>query len=192
MFTIPTDKIREVIGTGGKVIREIVEKTGAKINIEDDGTVKVASANGRVDQGGDQLDQVDRDRAGSRHDLRGHGRQGDGLRRLRELLRRQGRPRAHLAACRSAACNKVTDVVKEGDKVKVKLLGFDDRGKTRLSMKVVDQATGEDLEGKQKAEGDGQPRRQRANSGFVVSECEGRPRGRPFCVRPARRTPISR
>ena len=60
MFKIPTDKIREVIGTGGKVIREIVEKTGAKIDIEDDGTVKVASANARVDQGGDQLDQVDR------------------------------------------------------------------------------------------------------------------------------------
>ena len=98
MFTIPTDKIREVIGTGGKVIREIVEKTGAKINIEDDGTVKVASANARVDQGGDQLDQVDRQRSGSRHHLRRHRRQGDGLRRLRELLRRQGRPRAHLAA----------------------------------------------------------------------------------------------
>ena len=65
MFKIPTDKIREVIGTGGKVIREIVEKTGAKINIEDDGSVKVASA-GRVDQGGDQLDQVDRLRAGGR------------------------------------------------------------------------------------------------------------------------------
>ena len=60
MFKIPTDKIREVIGTGGKVIREIVEKTGAKINIEDDGSVKVASADGEFDQGGDQLDQVDR------------------------------------------------------------------------------------------------------------------------------------
>ena len=55
-----------MIGTGGKVIREIVEKTGAKINIEDDGTVKVASAKREVDQGGDQLDQVDRERAGSR------------------------------------------------------------------------------------------------------------------------------
>ena len=66
MIKIPTDKIREVIGTGGKVIREIVEKTGAKINIEDDGTVKVASANGEVDQGGDQLDQVDRERSGGR------------------------------------------------------------------------------------------------------------------------------
>ena len=98
------------------------------------------------DQGGDQLDQVDRLRAGGRHDLRGHGGQDDRLRRLRELLRRQGRPRPHLAARASAASHKITDVVKEGDKVKVKLLGFDERGKVRLSMKVVDQETGEDLE----------------------------------------------
>ncbi len=152
MFKIPVDKIREVIGTGGKVIREIVEKTGAKINIEDDGTVKVASAKRRIDQGGDQLDQVDRLRPGSRPDLRRHRRQGHGLRRLRELLRRQGRPGPHQPARRRSRVQKVTDVVKEGDKVKVKLLGFDDRGKVRLSMKVVDQETGEDLEAKQKAE----------------------------------------
>ena len=60
VFSIPTDKIREVIGTGGKVIREIVEKTGAKVDISDDGTVKVASSSGDSHQGGDQLDQVDR------------------------------------------------------------------------------------------------------------------------------------
>src|SRR5215216_49189 len=70
-FKIPTDKIREVIGTGGKVIREIVEKTGAKVNIEDDGTVKVASNDGG-DEGRDQVDQVDRLRSGDRPDLRGH------------------------------------------------------------------------------------------------------------------------
>jgi polyribonucleotide nucleotidyltransferase len=58
----------------------------------------------------------------------------------------------HISQLAKSRVNKVTDVVKEGDKVKVKLLGFDDRGKTRLSMKVVDQATGEDLEAKQKAE----------------------------------------
>ncbi len=69
VFSIPVDKIREVIGSGGKVIREIVEKTGAKIDIQDDGTVKVASASGGIDQGGDQLDQVDRLRAGSRPHL---------------------------------------------------------------------------------------------------------------------------
>ncbi len=95
VFSIPTDKIREVIGSGGKVIREIVEKTGAKIDISDDGTIKVASAKAEFDQGGDQLDQVDRIRAGGRPHLRGQGGQGDGLRRLRELLRRQGRPRPY-------------------------------------------------------------------------------------------------
>ena len=66
---IPTDKIREVIGTGGKVIREIVEKTGAKINVEDDGTVKIASADGEVDQGRAQVDQGHRGRARDRRDL---------------------------------------------------------------------------------------------------------------------------
>ena len=98
MFKIPTDKIREVIGTGGKVIREIVEKTGAKINIEDDGSVKVASADGEFDQGGDQLDQVDRLRSGARPHLRGYRGQGDGLRRFRELLRRQRRAGAYQPA----------------------------------------------------------------------------------------------
>ncbi len=100
VLQIPTDKIREVIGTGGKVIREIVEKTGAKINIEDDGTVKVASANGEFDPRRDQVDQVDRLRSGSRPDLRRHHRQGDGVRRVRELLRHQGRPRSHQPARR--------------------------------------------------------------------------------------------
>ncbi len=96
-FKIPTDKIREVIGSGGKVIREIVEKTGAKVDISDDGTVKVASANGEAMKA-DQLDQVDRVRARGRARLRGHRREGDGLRRLRELLRRQGWARAHQPA----------------------------------------------------------------------------------------------
>ena len=100
VFHIPTDKIREVIGTGGKVIREIVEKTGAKIDIEDDGTVKVASANGDAIQRRHQVDQVDRLRSGSRPDLRRHRGQGHGVRRLRELLRPQGRPGAHQPARR--------------------------------------------------------------------------------------------
>jgi polyribonucleotide nucleotidyltransferase len=97
MFNIPTDKIREVIGTGGKVIREIVEKTGAKINIEDDGSVKVASANAESIKAAINWIKSIANDPESAH-LRRHRRQGDGLRRLRELLRRQGRPRAHLAA----------------------------------------------------------------------------------------------
>src|SRR6266581_2359202 len=127
-FSIPTDKIREVIGTGGKVIREIVEKTGAKINIEDDGTVKVASAKAEsIKAAMNWIKSITNDpEVGHIYEL--------GQRRVQ----------------------KVTDVVKEGDKVKVKLLGFDDRGKVRLSMKIVDQATGEDLEAKQKAEAEQQ------------------------------------
>src|SRR6187431_1921999 len=155
MFKIPTDKIREVIGTGGKVIREIVEKTGAKINIEDDGSVKVASADAEsIKAAINWIKSIANDPEV------GHIYEGtvvkvmdfgafvnffgakDGLVHISQLAPRR--------------VNKVTEVVKEGDKVKVKLLGFDDRGKTRLSMKVVDQATGEDLEAKQKAEANAQ------------------------------------
>ncbi|MBS7805456.1 polyribonucleotide nucleotidyltransferase [Rhizobiales bacterium TNE-4] len=148
---IPVDKIREVIGTGGKVIREIVEKTGAKINIEDDGTVKIASSDGAsitaainwiksiasepeigVIYDGTVVKTTD---FGAFVNFFGAK---DGL--------------VHISQLAPQRVQKVTDVVKEGDKVKVKLLGFDDRGKVRLSMKVVDQTTGEDLEGKPTAE----------------------------------------
>jgi polyribonucleotide nucleotidyltransferase len=71
----------------------------------------------------------------------------------------------HISQLAARRVQKVTDVVKEGDKVKVKLLGFDERGKTRLSMKVIDQATGEDLEAKQKAEGEQHEQRQEAAGG---------------------------
>ena len=156
MFKIPTDKIREVIGTGGKVIREIVEKTGAKINIEDDGSVKVASANAdSIKAAINWIKSIASDPEV------GHIYEGtvvkvmdfgafvnffgakDGLVHISQLAPRR--------------VNKVTDVVKEGDKVKVKLLGVDERGKVRLSMKAVDQATGEDIEGKQRPEGGDQP-----------------------------------
>jgi polyribonucleotide nucleotidyltransferase len=151
VIQIPVDKIREVIGTGGKVIREIVEKTGAKINVEDDGTVKVASANSEsiiaamkwiksiatdpevgVIYDGTVVKTVD---FGAFVNFYGAK---DGL--------------VHISQLAPNRVNKTTDVVKEGDKVKVKLMGFDDRGKVRLSMKVVDQKTGEDLEAKQKSE----------------------------------------
>jgi polyribonucleotide nucleotidyltransferase len=150
-FKIPTDKIREVIGTGGKVIREIVEKTGAKINIEDDGSVKVASANAdSIKAAINWIKSITSEpEVGTIYEgkvvkvmdfgafVNFFGAK-DGLVHISQLAQRR--------------VQKVTDVVKEGDTVKVKLLGFDDRGKTRLSMKVVDQQTGEDLEGKQKAE----------------------------------------
>jgi polyribonucleotide nucleotidyltransferase len=149
---IPVDKIREVIGSGGKVIREIVEKTGAKIDISDDGTVKVASANAEsINAAINWIKSIASDPEV------GHIYEGtvvkvmdfgafvnffgakDGLVHISQLAPRR--------------VQKTSDVVKEGDKVKVKLLGFDDRGKVRLSMKAVDQQTGEDLEAKQKAEG---------------------------------------
>jgi len=151
MFKIPTDKIREVIGTGGKVIREIVEKTGAKINIEDDGSVKVASANAdSIKAAINWIKSIAAEpEVGTIYDgtvvkvmdfgafVNFFGAK-DGL--------------VHISQLAPHRVNKVTDVVKEGDKVKVKLLGMDERGKVRLSMKVVDQQTGEDLEPKQKAE----------------------------------------
>src|SRR6266702_1007606 len=150
-FKIATDKIREVIGTGGKVIREIVEKTGAKVNIDDDGTVKVASADGESIKAAikwiksiasdPELGQI---YEGTVVKVMEFGAfvnffgAKDGL--------------VHISQLAANRVQKTSDVVKEGDKVKVKLLGFDDRGKTRLSMKAVDQVTGEDLEAKQKAE----------------------------------------
>jgi polyribonucleotide nucleotidyltransferase len=151
VMKIAVDKIREVIGSGGKVIREIVEKTGAKINIEDDGTIKIASANGEAIKAainwiksiasepevgqiyeGTVVKVVD---FGAFVNFFGSK---DGL--------------VHVSQMANERVAKPSDVVKEGDKVKVKLMGFDERGKTRLSMKVVDQATGEDLEAKAKAE----------------------------------------
>ena len=148
---IPTDKIREVIGSGGKVIREIVEKTGAKINIEDDGTVKIASADGESIRAALKWIKgiVAEPEIGEIYDgkvvkvmdfgafVNFFGPK-DGLVHISELAPRR--------------VAKTSDVVKEGDSVKVKLLGFDDRGKVRLSMKMVDQETGEDLSKKQQAE----------------------------------------
>ncbi|CAN5244662.1 polyribonucleotide nucleotidyltransferase [soil metagenome] len=151
VISIPTDKIREVIGTGGKVIREIVEKTGAKIDISDDGTVKVASSSGKaIDAAMKWIKSiVSEPEMGEIYDgkivkvvdfgafVNFFGAK-DGLVHVSELAPRR--------------VAKVSDVVKEGDMVKVKLLGFDNRGKVRLSMKQVDQQTGEDLSKKQAEE----------------------------------------
>jgi len=151
VISIPVDKIREVIGSGGKVIREIVEKTGAKIDISDDGTIKIASANAdSIKAAINWIKSIASEpEVGQIYDgtvvkvmdfgafVNFFGSK-DGLVHISQLAPRR--------------VQKVTDVVKEGDKVKVKLLGFDDRGKVRLSMKIVDQQTGEDLEAKQKAE----------------------------------------
>jgi polyribonucleotide nucleotidyltransferase len=151
VFSIATDKIREVIGTGGKVIREIVEKTGAKVDISDDGTVKVASSSAdSIKAAINWIKSIASDpEVGEVYDgtvvkvmdfgafVNFFGSR-DGLVHISQLAPRR--------------VQKTTDVVKEGDKVKVKLVGFDERGKVRLSMKSIDQQTGEDLEAKQRAD----------------------------------------
>ena len=143
-FEIPKEKIREVIGTGGKIIREICEETGAKVDIEDDGTIKVSSVDNAASEAavnwikgivaepevgtvysGKVVKVVD---FGAFVNFMGSR---DGLVHISELENRR--------------VAKVTDVVNEGEEVKVKVLAVDDRGKVRLSMKVVDQETGEDL-----------------------------------------------
>jgi polyribonucleotide nucleotidyltransferase len=157
---IPVDKIREVIGSGGKVIREIVEKTGAKVNIEDDGTIKIASADGKSIEAAIKWIKsiVSEPEAGMIYDgsvvkvmefgafVNFFGAK-DGLVHISELAPKR--------------VQKVQDVVKEGDKVKVKFLGMDERGKVRLSMKVVDQATGEDITEKLKAEREAEKAREK-------------------------------
>ena len=148
-LTVPKDKIREIIGTGGKVIREIQEETGCKIDIEDDGTVKVASA-----------DQAATDDAVKRiRDIIAEAEIGivytgkvvklmDFGAFVNFLGKRDGL--VHISELASYRVNKVSDIVKEGDMVKVKCLAVDDRGKVKLSMKRVDQETGEDIDGKEK------------------------------------------
>src|SRR5260370_11964286 len=147
----PVDKIREVIGSGGKVIREIVEKTGAQLDISDDGTVKVASANGDAMKAAiNWINSI-----ASEPEI-GHIYEGTVVKVMdfgafvNFFGSKDGL--VHISQLAARRVQKVNDVVKEGDKVKVKLLGFDERGKVRLSMKAVDQATGEDLEARQKAE----------------------------------------
>ncbi|MBI5164444.1 MAG: polyribonucleotide nucleotidyltransferase [Magnetospirillum sp.] len=150
-FNIPKEKIREVIGTGGKVIREICENTGAKIDIEDDGTIKVASID--ADAGQRAIDWIRGIVAEPELGVVYTGKvvkvvdfgafvnflgSRDGLVHISELARER--------------VAKTADIVKVGDAVKVKVLGFDDRGKVKLSMKQVDQATGEDISAQLNAE----------------------------------------
>jgi len=140
-----------VIGSGGKVIREIVEKTGAKVDIADDGTIKIAaSEQSKIDAARDWIKSIASEPevgmiyTGKVVKVVDFGAfvnffgAKDGLVHISQLA-------PHKVA-------HTTDVVKEGDTVKVKFLGLDDRGKTKLSMKVVDQETGEDLTDKINAE----------------------------------------
>ena len=143
-MTVPTDKIREVIGSGGKVIREIVEVSGAKVDINDDGVIKIASPNGEAIQ--KAYDMI--------HSIVAEPEEGKVYKgKVVKLVdfgafvnffgKRDGL--VHVSQIENRRLNHPSDVLKEGQEVWVKLLGFDDRGKVRLSMKVVDQETGEEM-----------------------------------------------
>jgi polyribonucleotide nucleotidyltransferase len=141
---IAVDKIREVIGSGGKVIRGIVEESGAKVDINDDGTIKIASANASAIEKARELigaivdePEVGRIYTGKVVKIMDFGAfvnffgKRDGL--------------VHVSQLSSERVAHPKEVVQEGQSVKVKLMGFDERGKVRLSMKVVDQETGKEL-----------------------------------------------
>jgi polyribonucleotide nucleotidyltransferase len=152
-ITIPKDKIRDVIGSGGKVIREITEVTGAKIDIEDDGTIKVAAVDGDAAQ--KAIDWIRGIVAEPELGVIYNGKVVkvvDFGAFVNFLGAKDGL--VHISELSSQRVGKVADVVKMGDQVKVKVLGFDDRGKVKLSMKAVDQKTGEDLTQKADAAGE--------------------------------------
>jgi len=152
-MTVNKDKIREIIGPGGKMIREICETTGAKIDIDDDGTVKVAAVDedaanaaikwiegitaepevGKIYEG-KVVKTVD---FGAFVNFMGSR---DGL--------------VHISELAPHRVGQTTDIVNVGDMIKVKLIGIDDRGKVKLSLKVVDQETGQEISGKEEAKAD--------------------------------------
>lgn len=145
VMQVPVDKIRDVIGAGGKIIREIVEKTGAKINIDDEGTVKIASSSAKEIEAARKWihsitaePEVGEIYEGTVVKVADFGAfvnffgPKDGL--------------VHISQLAEERVAKTADVVSEGQKVWVKLMGFDERGKVRLSMKVVDQETGKEIE----------------------------------------------
>ncbi len=144
IINVPKEKIREIIGTGGKVIREIVEVTGAKVDIDDDGTVKVSSTSEEKAQ--KAIDWIRGIVAEPEIGVIYTGKvvkTADFGAFVNFLGSRDGL--VHISELTQGRVNKTTDVVNQGDAVKVKVLGFDDRGKVKLSMRVVDQATGEDI-----------------------------------------------
>jgi polyribonucleotide nucleotidyltransferase len=158
-ITIPKDKIREVIGTGGKVIREITEQTGAKIDIEDDGTIKVAATDSKASQAA--IDWIKGIVAEPELGVIYTGKvvkTVDFGAFVNFLGSRDGL--VHISELAPQRVGKVVDVVKVGDQVKVKVLGFDDRGKVKLSMRQVDQQTGADLGDARRRDDRGEERRE--------------------------------
>jgi polyribonucleotide nucleotidyltransferase len=141
---VPKDKIRDVIGTGGKVIREIVEKTGAKVDIDDSGAVKVSASDDKKIQAA--IDMIKGIVAEPEIGVIYNGKvvkTADFGAFVNFLGAKDGL--VHISELAQGRVAKTTDVVKQGDSVKVKVIGFDDRGKVKLSMRVVDQETGADI-----------------------------------------------
>jgi polyribonucleotide nucleotidyltransferase len=141
---IPTDKIRDVIGSGGKVIREIVEVSGAKVDVNDEGVIKIASPNADAIQ--KAYDMI--------HSIVAEPEEGKIYKgKVVKIVdfgafvnffgKRDGL--VHVSQIENRRLNHPSDVLSEGQEVYVKLLGFDDRGKVRLAMKMVDQETGEEI-----------------------------------------------
>jgi polyribonucleotide nucleotidyltransferase len=144
VINVPKEKIRDVIGSGGKVIREITENTGCKIDIEDDGTIKVAATSTEAAQ--KAIDWIRGIVAEPEIGAIYNGKvvkTADFGAFVNFLGARDGL--VHISELANDRVNKTSDVVNVGDQVKVKVLGFDDRGKVKLSMRVVDQATGADI-----------------------------------------------
>lgn len=146
-MSVPKDKIRDVIGTGGKVIREIVETTGAKVDINDDGTVKISASDDKKIQAA--MDKIKGIVAEPEIGVIYTGKvvkTADFGAFVNFLGAKDGL--VHISELAQGRVAKTNDVVKQGDSVKVKVIGFDDRGKVKLSMRMVDQETGEDISDK--------------------------------------------
>lgn len=159
LIKVPTDKIRDVIGTGGKVIREITEQTGCKIDIDDDGSIKVASSDGAAAEKAinwiksitaePEVGAIYKGKVVKTMDFGAF---------INFFGPRDGL--VHISELQDGRTEKVTDVANEGDEVWVKLLDVDDRGKVRLSMRYVNQETGEEIEGVEPL-----PQRERSGGG---------------------------
>ena len=144
---VKLEKIRDIIGPGGKMIREICETTGAKVDIEDDGTIKIAASDTASSQAAQKRinDIVAEAELGVIYTGKVVKTVDFGA-FVNFLGTKDGL--VHISELQNARTEKTTDICKEGDEVKVKVIGFDDRGKVKLSMKRVDQDTGEDIENK--------------------------------------------
>ncbi|MFT6425257.1 MAG: polyribonucleotide nucleotidyltransferase [Celeribacter sp.] len=141
---IPTDKIREVIGSGGKVIREIVELSGAKVDINDEGIIKIASSDAEaIKKAYDMIHSIVAEPEENKIYKGKVVKVVDFGAFVNFFGKRDGL--VHVSQIENRRLNHPSDVLKEGQEVFVKLLGFDDRGKVRLAMKMVDQATGEEI-----------------------------------------------